>query len=146
VSADPLADGWSMESGCQPAALVFAHTRASAHFDFMVPVRRSGAVAELATRPWNRFGYGIEFDKTGRAGDLQIDFEAIAMHLGYLQKAARAHGLEIDRVIFAPEFLPELFRTRAARRIKDDVPFFRRPVWIRHDEHYHVDFRAAAIS
>jgi penicillin-insensitive murein endopeptidase len=114
--------------------------------DFMVPVRSSGAVAELPTWPWNRFGYGIQFDETGKAGDLQIDFEAIAIHLYYLKQAARAHGLDIDRVIFAPDLQPELFRTRAARRIKDVVPFLQRPVWIRHDDHYHVDFRVGASS
>lgn len=109
--------------------------------DFLVPVRRAGAVAELPTRPWQKFGYGIEFDESGRAGELRIDFEAMALHLERLQAAGVAHGLGIERVIFAPELQPELFATRAGRRLRNMVPFSPRPAWIRHDEHYHVDFR-----
>ena len=108
--------------------------------DFMVPVRRSDGVAELPGRPWNKFGYGIEFDESGVAGELQIDFEAMALHLERLRAAARTHGLVIERVIFAPELHPELFATEAGRRIRHSLPFTTGRVWIRHDEHYHVDF------
>ena len=110
--------------------------------DFMVPVRRltNGRVAELPTAPWNKFGYGIEFDSTGRWGELVIDFPAIAAHLEALAAAAPRHGLRIDRVIFAPELetrLRALPTTPAAVR---RLPFLRGQVWVRHDEHYHVDF------
>jgi penicillin-insensitive murein endopeptidase len=108
--------------------------------DFMVPVRRSDDVAELPTRPWNKFGYGIEFDESGKVGAMRIDFEAMALHLERLGAAAPAHGLVIERVIFAPELHPELFATAAGRRIRHSLSFTTGPVWIRHDEHYHVDF------
>jgi penicillin-insensitive murein endopeptidase len=44
----------------------------------------------LPTSPLNNFGYGLEFDATGRLDDLRIDFEAIAEHIYQLERAARA--------------------------------------------------------
>jgi penicillin-insensitive murein endopeptidase len=110
--------------------------------DFMVPVRRAGRVTELPTWPWQKFGYGIEFDESGTDGALRIDFEAMAFHLLQLHAAAKSHELVIDRVIFATDLQPELFATASGRRIRNVLPFSGR-AWIRHDEHYHVDFAPA---
>lgn len=111
--------------------------------DFMVPVRdSSGAVRELPTSPFHEFGYGLEFDKAGRLGDLRIDFAAIARHLSALKRAAASERVKIVRVIFEPELLPHLRVTPAWQDIAD-LPFMRKPAWIRHDEHYHVDFEVA---
>jgi penicillin-insensitive murein endopeptidase len=110
--------------------------------DFMVPVRRAPAApAELPTPPWRKFGYGLEFDSLGHYGDLSIDFEAIIAHLGALERAAASHGLAIERVIFAPEFHSQLAATPQGRALVRRLPFFTGAIWIRHDEHYHVDFR-----
>jgi penicillin-insensitive murein DD-endopeptidase len=109
--------------------------------DFMVPVRKNGRITTLSTLPWHKFGYAIEFDSTGKAGDVAIDFEAVAFHLAALDEAATAHGLAIHNVIFAPEFVPRLEQVPGAWRLIDRLPWFQGTPWVRHDEHYHVDFR-----
>jgi penicillin-insensitive murein endopeptidase len=112
--------------------------------DFMVPVRgAAGAPRTLPTAPWRRLGYGWEFDAAGRAGELRIDFEAVAAHLVALEQAATRHGLAIELVIFAPEFQSQLARTEQGRSVLRRLPFMRGQAWVRHDEHYHVDFRRA---
>jgi penicillin-insensitive murein DD-endopeptidase len=109
--------------------------------DFMVPVRtRSGAPAELPTWPWQKFGYGIEFDSMGRWRDLEIDYQAIAAHLTALDAAARRYALHIERVIFAPEQVRRLAAVPGGRAVVERLPFMRARPWVRHDEHYHVDF------
>jgi penicillin-insensitive murein DD-endopeptidase len=113
--------------------------------DFLVPVRSSGgAPRTLPTAPWQKFGYGMNFDADGRAGELRIDFEAVAAHLAALEQAAARHGLVIELVIFAPEFHRHLARTGQGRSVGGRLPFMRGRPWVRHDEHYHVDFRPAA--
>ena len=108
--------------------------------DFMVPVRDvSGAVVELPTSPLQKFGYALEFDETGKLGELRIDFEAIAWHLAELKRAAASRHVRIARVIFDVKLRARLLSTRAWPEIRD-LPFSTKPPWIRHDEHYHVDF------
>ena len=109
--------------------------------DFMVPVlNKAGKSVPLPTGITNTYGYGIEFDAQGRYEDLRIDFEAISEHLYALAVAARSNGIGISRVIFEKAYLPRLFATRRGPWIKEHVPFMQGEPWIRHDEHYHVDF------
>lgn len=50
--------------------------------DFMVPLLdAAGAPAQLPATAANRFGYGIEFDTSGRFAGLRIDYDAMAEHL-----------------------------------------------------------------
>ena len=111
--------------------------------DFFVPVRdRQGRPASLPTPATQRFGYDIEFDKRGRYGEYTIDFSALAEHLYQLDRSARARGRGIALVIFDPAYLPRLFdspRGAALQRLK----FMQGKPWVRHDEHYHVDFAVA---
>ncbi len=107
--------------------------------DFMVPVRKGAAPAQLPTTPGNRFGYGVHFDRLGRSGGLAIDFEAVAAHLAELRRAAEQRGMRIEKVIFAPELRRRLRGTTRWGEIRD-LPFTKKRVWVRHDEHYHVDF------
>jgi penicillin-insensitive murein endopeptidase len=108
--------------------------------DFMVPVRdAAGTIVEIPTSVTQKFGYSLEFDGTGKLGDLQIDFEAIALHLAELKKSAMRQHVGFARVIFDPKLRERLTRTRAWSDIKD-LPFMAKPAWVRHDEHYHVDF------
>jgi penicillin-insensitive murein endopeptidase len=104
--------------------------------DVMVPVRSGGRPSRRPTWPWNRWGYDVEFDASGVSGDLVIDFEAVSAHLMALHRAADANGLRIERVIFDAELLPEL---RAAKGRLPPVKL-QGEAWVRHDEHYHVDF------
>ena len=109
--------------------------------DFMVPVRGPGDESQLLpTWPWTRFGYDLEFGQDGRLGELRIDFDAVAAHLAALREAAARHGASIRLVILAPEF-ESLLKADASRRAQvGGLPFMRGRPWVRHDEHYHVDF------
>lgn len=109
--------------------------------DFMSPVMTSdGASVHLPTHPFNKFGYNIEFDKTGRYENLTIDYTALAAHVVSLHKAAKRHGHGLWRVIFDPKLQPYLFDTEYGAYLKDNVQFSKTRSWVRHDEHYHVDF------
>jgi len=108
--------------------------------DFMVPVRgRDGRPAQLPRTADNHYGYDLEFDSAGQLGDLRIDFAAIAAHLAQLDVEARRHGFGIARVILAPEYIPKVLATPVGQRIKS-LAFMKTRPWVRHDEHYHVDF------
>ena len=110
--------------------------------DFMVPVRdENGAVATFPSSPFNKFGYNIEFDKDGRYASYIIDLEALALHLTALGTAAAKHNLAIDRVIFDPVLQPLLFAAPSGEALPNKFSFSRQQAWVRHDEHYHVDFR-----
>jgi len=112
--------------------------------DFFVPVRgEGGAVTTLPTGPLHGFGYRWDFDSTGRAGTLVVDFDAVARHLAALDRAARRRGLRIALVIIAPEYRRALTRSRRGRDVLARLPFMQGPAWVRHDEHYHVDFARA---
>jgi hypothetical protein len=49
-------------------------------------------------------------------------------------------------VIFAPEFHPFLAATSEGQALLRRLPFSSGDVWVRHDEHYHVEFRLAAAE
>jgi penicillin-insensitive murein endopeptidase len=109
--------------------------------DFMVPVLdKGGRSVPLPTSPLNRFGYDIEFDAAGRYEDLAIDFVAVAEHLYQLDLAARAHRIGIALVIFEEGYLPRMFATARGPYLKQNLKFMKGKPWVRHDEHYHVDF------
>lgn len=109
--------------------------------DFMVPViNRNGKSVPLPTGITHKFGYSIEFDANARYEDLSIDFDAIAEHLHALHQAAQADGIGIKRVIFEKAFIPKLYATRRGGFIKSSIFFMQTEPWIRHDEHYHIDF------
>ena len=113
--------------------------------DFMVPVLdRSGASVPLPTGLTNKFGYGIEFNSDGRYDQLETDFEAMAGHIAALRTAADKTGIGIWRVIFDPELQPRLRRTASWSAIQD-LQFSTRRSWVRHDEHYHIDFDVPCI-
>ncbi len=109
--------------------------------DFMVPVldMRDKSVL-LPTNMLNKFGYDIEFDQNAQYKNLRIDFEAIADHLYALHLAANKSGVGISRVIFEPTFIPKLYASKRGDWIKKHIQFMQGHAWVRHDEHYHVDF------
>ena len=118
------------------------HThQAGLSVDFMVPVLDSkNQPALLPSNALNKFGYGLEFDANGVLGDLHIDFEAMAEHLHQLADAANKRQVKIERVIFQKELAARLFQTSRGRDLRTTLPFMKTTPWIRHDEHYHVDF------
>lgn len=109
--------------------------------DFFVPVRNAeGKSVPLPTDISKRFGYDLEFNVDARHGEYAIDFPAIAEHLYQLHVAAKARGAGIALVIFDAPFLPKLFATPRGAYLKEHLNFMKGKPWVRHDEHYHVDF------
>ncbi|MBT8065836.1 MAG: penicillin-insensitive murein endopeptidase [Gammaproteobacteria bacterium] len=109
--------------------------------DFMVPVLdETGASVKLPSSVLNKWGYDLEFDSDGRLDDLQIDFDAIAEHVYQLDVIAKRQGIGIWRVIFDPQLQPHLESSPRWPYLKKNVQFSTKRSWVRHDEHYHVDF------
>ena len=110
--------------------------------DLMMPLRStaSGDPVRFPASLFNKLGYGLDFDQQGVCAGYQIDFEIVARHLVALDDAARHHGLTITKVILAPEYLPILWATPTGARLRNKLPFTKTPAWVRHDEHFHVDF------
>lgn len=108
--------------------------------DFMVPVKSgNGNSVPLPTNVFNKYGYDIEFTLDGKYKSLTIDYEAFAAHLAALKKSADDNNVKIWRVIFDPKMQAALQKTEAWPKIST-LKFSKKRSWVRHDEHYHVDF------
>lgn len=109
--------------------------------DFMVPaVDENGKSVHLPTNPFNKLGYNIEFDNDSHYERMHIDYEAMAAHIVALHQQAKKRNRDIWRVIFAPELQPNLYSTKYADYLKSHIQFSKKRSWVRHDEHYHIDF------
>lgn len=132
------------ETGYKQGGLFKPHKthRNGLSVDFMVPViDKNGTSVHLPTHALNKYGYNINFDRSGRYDKYQIDYEALGAHLVALHKSARQHGIEIWRVLFDPQLQPFLYKTSYADYIKMNITIPAKRSWVRHDEHYHVDFQ-----
>lgn len=110
--------------------------------DFFVPVvNRKGKSVKLSINPMNKFGYAIEFDKNAHYRGMLLDFESMARHLLALKKTADAHGAGIRVVIFDNAFQKRLFATPTGKKLPGLMDFSVKKPWVRHDEHYHIDFK-----
>ena len=103
-------------------------------FDFMVPL----VEGTLPTGIGNRFGYDEAFDADGVGQGGRVDFSALAAHLRALEVAAEARGGGIALVVLAPDLQDDLFAVDPG--LRSAMRFNRNPSWVRHDDHYHVDF------
>jgi len=109
--------------------------------DFFVPVTdKTGKSRLLPTGPFNKFGYAIEFDIRGNYKGFSIDCDAMADHLFALEKAADKNGIKIRKVIFDNDLQKLLFKTSKSKELQSLISFSTKKPWVRHDEHYHVDF------
>jgi penicillin-insensitive murein endopeptidase len=113
--------------------------------DFMVPiVNTQNHSIPLPTNAFNKYGYGIEFDAKGQHGSYRIDFEAMAAHLLALKQETDRSGIGIWPVVFDPQLQPFLLATQSGPLLRqNNISFSKKRSWIRHDEHYHVDFIVA---
>jgi penicillin-insensitive murein endopeptidase len=115
--------------------------------DFMVPVLdENDRSSYLPITLLNNLGYGIEFDGSGRYGEYRIDYEAMAAHLNALHQSALKQGYDLDRVIFDLDLQKQLFATKLGARLQHKLRFSLKPAWVRHDEHYHVDFDIPCVN
>ncbi len=109
--------------------------------DFMTPVvNLEGKSVHLPTNVLNRLGYDIEFDSAGKYKQYSIDYEALGAHIVSLHKQSKARGYDIWRVIFDPALQPNLFKSKYGSYLRSNIKFSEKRSWVRHDEHYHVDF------
>lgn len=109
--------------------------------DFMVPViNNKGESVHLPTTPFNKFGYNIEFNGDSEYKEFKIDYEAMAAHIVSLDKTAKELGYDLWRVIFDPKMQPNLFETTYGEYLQNNIKFSEKRSWVRHDEHYHIDF------
>lgn len=109
--------------------------------DFFVPVVDAGGrPSKLPISAVKKLGYGLQFDKRGQLGGLSIDWKALAAHLLALEAAGKEHGVVVERIILTPDFHERLFR-EAPELTRLRPRFMKREAWVRHDEHYHVDFK-----
>lgn len=109
--------------------------------DFLVPVvNGKGKSVPLPTSLFNKFGYSIEFDSQGNYKEYSIDFDTMAAHLLALKESADRHGIKIWRVIFDNDLQKLLFKTLKGEKLQAIMTFSTKKPWVRHDEHYHVDF------
>ncbi len=108
--------------------------------DFMTPLLKNEKHYR-SHHLFNLWGYRFEFDNKGKKGNVEIDYETMAKHLLALEKTAKQNGLAIQKVIFDPVLRPYLLKTKTGQQLKH-LPFTKNRVVIRHDDHYHVDFRS----
>jgi penicillin-insensitive murein endopeptidase len=109
--------------------------------DFMVPVDdMKGNASIFPTNIFNKFGYNVEFDSTGRSGEYQINFDVMAKHLKAIRNSANKNGLNIRVVIFDNSLQKVLFSSSEGSSLPPLLKFSKKPAWVRHDEHYHIDF------
>ncbi|MFC3193581.1 penicillin-insensitive murein endopeptidase [Marinicella sediminis] len=108
--------------------------------DFMVPVLKDMRSVLLPVSISNRWGYDLEFNAEGQMGAYRIDYAALADHLKTLHQHAVAAGFDIKKVILDPRLQPAVLDTPAGAYLREHITFNHQQVWVRHDEHYHVDF------
>jgi penicillin-insensitive murein endopeptidase len=107
--------------------------------DFFMPMVDQRGPARLPTSTVNRAGYGLELTETGTIHALTADWAAVGQHLLALEAAGRAHSVVIKRIIVTPAFHQKLLE--ATPQLARLYPrFMQQEAWVRHDEHYHVDF------
>jgi penicillin-insensitive murein endopeptidase len=110
--------------------------------DFMTPINdKKGTSVHFPTNPLTKWGYNIEFDHNDQYNGLTIDYDALAAHVVALHKEAKKLGYDLWRVIFDPTLQSKLLTTQYAEYLKQNIQFSKKRSWVRHDEHYHVDFK-----
>jgi penicillin-insensitive murein endopeptidase len=57
-----------------------------------------------------------------------------------MHKAAERSGIDVWRVLFDPELQDYLYKSAYGDYIKENIKIPEKRSWVRHDEHYHVDF------
>jgi len=109
--------------------------------DFMAPVvDQNNQSTHFSTHVFNKYGYNVDFNSAGQYEEYTIDFDALGAHLVELHKASLKNGVDIWRVLFAPDLQPKLYATQYGEYIKKHIIIPTKKSWVRHDEHYHVDF------
>lgn len=108
--------------------------------DFIVPIKNIKNQKSLNCAAVNKYCYGIEFDAKGKYKNYEIDFYAINEHLYQLYLATKKNNMDIKKVIFDPQLQVFLKKQSNWKKITNKITFSKNRVWVRHDDHYHIDF------
>lgn len=109
--------------------------------DHMVPVLKQGETSILPTHLFNKWGYNIDFTLDGVYDEYQLDFEAMALLIKQLHIESVKAGFDIEKVIFDPKMTPLLLKTKEGEYLAKNISFTKKRAWVRHDDHFHVDFK-----
>ncbi|MGJ8664244.1 MAG: penicillin-insensitive murein endopeptidase [Marinicella sp.] len=109
--------------------------------DFMVPVTNENRLpVYLPVGIKNRWGYDFEFNQAGEMENYSIDFDLMSSHLKSLSELADKSGFKLKKIYFDPLLQAHLFAAKHGTWVKQNLTFNSNQAWVRHDEHYHVDF------
>lgn len=110
--------------------------------DLMTPLLKHQKPYRFA-HIFNLWGYGYEFDKQGKMGNIEVDYETMVKWLVALDKAAKKNGMHIQKIIFDPVLRKHLLKAKGGSAIQH-LPFTKNRVVIRHDDHFHIDFKPSS--
>lgn len=114
--------------------------------DFMTPLKAHDSIySDL-----DKIGlahYFLDFNNEGKYvmdNTIEIDFDAMAIHILSLNKNAALKGMKISKVILKTELLNDLFSTKYGQELKNSGIYFAQKLNTAinslHDDHYHIDF------
>jgi len=137
-----------MEASNQKGGKLYPHRthQNGMSIDFMMPLKKDN-------KPYYQLDssgtmhYLMTFDDNGyhaKKKDVQIDFDAVGLHIIELEKAARKNGLKIKKIIIKIELKDELYASKYGATIKKKgiyvVKGLTKMINALHDDHYHIDF------
>ncbi len=137
-----------MEASNQKGGKLYPHRthQNGMSIDFMMPLKKDN-------KPYYQLDssgtmhYLMTFDDNGfhaSKKDVQIDFDAVGLHIIELEKAARKNGLKIKKIIIKIELKDELYASKYGSTIKSKgiyvVKGLTKMINALHDDHYHIDF------
>ena len=109
--------------------------------DFMVPIKNSkGESVFLPTNVFNKWGYSIDFDLEGNFQEYKIDYDAMSSHIRLIHENSLQAKIDLWRVIFDPKMQADLLNAKEGKYIQENIKLSSKRSWVRHDEHYHIDF------
>lgn len=116
--------------------------------DFMTPMQ-SKDTANYSLDYIGLQHYFLDFDADGKYlknKSIEIDFDAMALHILKINELAKKHGLKIDKILFKIELKDNLFASKYGDKLKASGIYFalKLPTHINnlHDDHYHIDFKS----
>lgn len=116
--------------------------------DFMTPMKSNGT-ANYTLDYIGLQHYFLDFDTDGKYlndRSIEIDFDAMSLHVLKLNELAKAQGLKIDKILFKTDLNDNLFASKYGPELKVSGIYFAQklPMHIDnlHDDHYHIDFKS----
>lgn len=114
--------------------------------DFMTPLKRNDSIYTHLDKIGLQH-YFLDFTDEGKYvkdKSIEIDFDAIALHILTMSNLATAYGLKIDKILLKIELLDNLFASKYGKQLEKSGIYFAKKlskqINVLHDDHYHIDF------